>query len=166
MHGANNAARLTCSASGIWARNSEAAEAFRRALQVGLGYGAIARVSHRLIGIVPEHSVTDQVEGAHRLSVAVALEALREVPNPSAILTQLLAPLGLSVYASAPELVKSAPLEALAGATADLGRVASEMWDALRDGKIDLRERSAILGEVATLEAACDAIRASVGGAA
>ena len=62
MHGANNAARLTISANGTWARNSEAAESFRRALQNGLGYGAISRVAHRLVGIVPEHSVTDQVE--------------------------------------------------------------------------------------------------------
>ena len=164
MHGANNAARLTISANGTWARNSEAAESFRRALQNGLGYGAISRVAHRLVGIVPEHSVTDQVEGAHRLSVAVALEALREVPNPAAILTQLLAPLGLSVYATAPDRVTSAPLEALAGATADLGRVAAELWKALADGRVDARERSAILGEVATLESACMGIRASVSG--
>lgn len=166
MHGANNAARLTCSANGTWARNSEAAETFRRALRLGLGYGAILRVSHRLTGIVPSHSVNDQIEGPQRLSVAVALEALREVPNPAVVLTQLLAPLGLSVYATAPDRATSAPLEALAGATADLGRVAAELWKALADGRVDARERSAILGEVATLEAACAALRASVGGPA
>ena len=77
--------------------NSPAVDAFRRRVQAALPYGALGRVVIRTGR--PERAVYGQIEGEHPLTVAVAVEALRELPAGASreALADLLAPAGLTV---------------------------------------------------------------------
>lgn len=160
------------SASGISyreSRNSPFADGIRARVQLALPYGSETIIVGKLSDVASENSVREQVSGRTRTSLDVILEGLQAMPTEAreSIVSEMLAPLGLVVYRPAKASEGPTPLDALADATESLGRAAHEVREALRgDGLVDAQERTAILTEVATVEAACAALRKSVGGAA
>lgn len=128
--------------------NSPAVEAFRRRLQAAAPYGALGRVAIRTGR--PERAVYGQIEGEHPLTVAVAVEALRELPagQARAALAELLAPAGLSVIETPSPSAASDVLAANAGLLGAVGAVEAALAAGLADGHLDAREAAEALRAV------------------
>lgn len=151
-------------ARGEAATNSPAAEAFRRRVQVALPYGALSRVAIRTGR--PERAVYGQIEGEHALTVAVAVEALRELPAGHAreVLSDLLAPAGLTVIPTPRAEAVPDVLAANGLLLAAVGAVESALAVGLADGHLDAREATEGLRAVVEARVRLDGLERRLAG--
>lgn len=160
----SNSALRAFPARGESATNPPAADAFRRRIQAALPYGAAGRVAIRTGR--PERAVYGQVEGEHPLTVSVAVEALRELPEGQAreALAELLSPAGLTVISTpcaeaAPDVI--AANGHLLGA---VGAVESALAAGLADGHLDAREAAEALRAVVEARVRLDGLERRLAG--
>lgn len=153
-------------ARGSTPANSPTADALRRRIQTALPYGGAVRIAARLGR--PERCVHAQVEGEHPLTVSLVVEALRELPEASALaaLDELLAPGRLAVYRIGSVPPDGEPLSAVARLAAEIGDVAREALAAFSDGTLSTAERAALLREIDEAASALAHLRATVTGSA
>lgn len=135
-------------ARGESATNSPAVDAFRRRVQAALPYGALGRVVIRTGR--PERVVYGQIEGEHPLTIAVAVEALRELPAGASreALADLLAPAGLTVIPTPTAEAAHDVLAANGALLCAVGGVEAALAAGLADGHLDAREAAEALRAV------------------
>lgn len=151
-------------ARGEHVANSPAADAFRRRIQAALPYGAAGRIAIRTGR--PERAIYGQIEGEHPLTVAVAVETLRELPEGQAraALAELLAPAGLSVIPTPSPSAAPDVLAANAGLLGAVGAVEAALAAGLADGHLDAREAAEALRAVVEARVRLDGLERRLAG--
>lgn len=151
-------------ARGEHVANSPAAETLRRRIQGALPYGAAGRVSLRTGR--PERAVYGQIEGEHPLTVAVAVESLRELPAGQAreALSELLAPAGLTVIETPRPDAAPDVLSANGHLLAAVGEVEAVLAQGLADGHLDAREAAVALRAVVEARVRLDGLERRLAG--
>lgn len=160
----SNSALRAFPARGESATNSPAVDAFRRRVQSALPYGALGRVAIRTGR--PERAVYGQIEGEHPLTVAVAVEALRELPAGASreALADLLAPAGLTVIPTPTAEAAHDVLAANGHLLCAVGSVEAALSAGLADGHLDARETAEALRAVVEARVRLDGLERRLAG--
>lgn len=166
MNTSSSSALRAVPARGEATPNSPAADAFRRRVQAALPYGALGRVAIRTGR--PERAVYGQIEGEHPLTVAVAVEALRELPAGHAreVLSDLLAPAGLTVIPRPTPGAAHDVMAANGALLAAVGDVEATLAHGLADGDLDAREAAEALRAVVEARVRLDGLERRLTGGA
>lgn len=147
------------SALGTFKRNSEAADAIRRELQVGKLSGAIKRVAARLAHSEAEVDrcadwIYDQVEGNTALPVSVLAEFMSNPGDLGPVARRRV----LEILTADAGTCSGASLVGVVGSiSAKFGKVQERLGQALEDGIVEPSERTAVMHELRGLRALVDA---------
>lgn len=138
------------------ATNPAFVESIRRRIQDGLPYGGGECVRARLAGIVG--NVEEQLIGRNRLTVAVLVEALRELPRQLAldILDDLTRPLDATVAPRGTSVSSVHPVAASGALLESTGTYAAALGHALADGSLDADERTGLRRDLAQIRHTLD----------
>lgn len=155
-HRTATSARVIEIASRTDATNPAFVEGIRRKMQESLPYGAGETVRSRLAGVVG--NVEEQLMGRNRLTVAVLVEALRELPREKAleILDDLTRPLDACVAPRNSHGVDTHPVAASGALLESTGTYAAALGRALADGSLDAEERISLRRNLSQIQHTLD----------
>lgn len=155
-HRPATSARVIDIASRTDAGNPAFVEALRRKVQDGLPYGGGERVKARLAGVVG--NTEEQLIGRNRLTVAVLVEALRELPRDLAleVLDDLSRPLDATVVDRATSAASVHPVAASGALLESTGAYSAALGRALADGSLDAEERIGLRRQLGQIQHTLD----------
>jgi hypothetical protein len=155
-HRPATSARVIEIASRTDATNPAFVEGIRRKVQDGLPYGGGEAVRARLAGVVG--NVEEQLMGRNRLTVAVLVEALRELPRDKAleILDDLTRPLDACVAPRSPHGASTHPVAASGALLESTGNYSAALGRALADGSLDAEERIGLRRQLGQIQHTLD----------